>query len=139
MDAVDVQDKLKTTRFPSPLILMEVAEQLHARRAAARLRWIPRLENEEADALTNEEFGASDIARRIEVVVTDLPFLVLPSLLQERKAFGGQFEELRAGKKARARSPAREPLRVREPGSPCVEERSQRMESSWRASSFGCG
>ena len=44
-------------------------------------------------------------------------------------SFDGQLEELRASKKARARSPARGPLRVREPWQPCIEERSQRMDS----------
>ena len=47
-------DKLMTTKFPLGVVLMELACQLSLRRACLHARWIPRLENEEADALTNE-------------------------------------------------------------------------------------
>ena len=36
--------------------MMELACQLGLRRACMHARWIPRLQNEEADALTNGDF-----------------------------------------------------------------------------------
>ena len=44
--------------FPSVVILTEFAVQLPDRAAELNLEWVTRDQNEEADALTNEEFGA---------------------------------------------------------------------------------
>ena len=41
------------TRYPPGLILIELSFQLAVRRMALRADWVPRLQNEEADALTN--------------------------------------------------------------------------------------
>ena len=49
-------DKMTTTKFPLGAILMELAHQLSNRRAVLRAQWLPRLQNEEADALTNSDF-----------------------------------------------------------------------------------
>ena len=58
-------DKLMTTKFPLGVVLMELACQLGLRRACMHARWIPRLQNEEADALTNGDFRHFDPKRRI--------------------------------------------------------------------------
>ena len=47
-----------TTKFPMLVILGELAAQLRALNAELSLEWVPRLQNEEADALTNGDFSA---------------------------------------------------------------------------------
>ena len=44
-------DKLLTTKYPLGVVLMEVACQLGLRNASLGANWLPRLQNEEADAL----------------------------------------------------------------------------------------
>ena len=44
---------------------MELAHQLADRKAVLRAQWLPRLQNEEADALTNCDFRHFDAAKRI--------------------------------------------------------------------------
>ena len=43
----------ETTRYPLGFSLIELSFQLAVRRMAPRVDWVPRLQNEEADALTN--------------------------------------------------------------------------------------
>ena len=47
-----------------------------------RANWVPRLENEEADALTNWDFRHFDPARRLDVDLQKLEFGVLNELLR---------------------------------------------------------
>ena len=72
-------DKLLTTKYPLGVVLMELACQASLRGAVLRARWLPRLRNQEADALTNSEFGHFEMANRIDVGLTTLPFVVLSS------------------------------------------------------------
>ena len=67
--------------------------------------WRPRDENEEADALTNESFGAFDPARRIPVRWADLDFLVLPRLTAAAEELFKDVREARAAARKRPRSP----------------------------------
>ena len=46
-------DKLMTTSYPLGLVLIELAWQCSRRRIALRAEWVPRLQNEEANDLTN--------------------------------------------------------------------------------------
>ena len=57
-------DKLLTTKYPLGVVLMELAVQVGLRKATIRANWIPRLQNEEADALTNSEFHHFDRAKK---------------------------------------------------------------------------
>ena len=92
-------DKLMTTKFPLGVVLMELSSQLHIRRACLHARWIPRLQNEEADALTNGEYDHFDEKLRIPVDLETLEFKVMNSLFGEGEAY---VEELSALKKAAA-------------------------------------
>ena len=49
-----------TTKFPSTLILMELAEELSAKNCELQLQWIRRDLNQLADDLTNENFASFD-------------------------------------------------------------------------------
>ena len=56
-----------TSKFPSTLILMELAEEIAAKRCELRLRWLRRDDNQFADDLTNEKFDAFDMKFRIQL------------------------------------------------------------------------
>ena len=50
--------KAMTTKFPSTLILMELAEELSAKNCELQLHWIRPDLNQLADHLTNENFAS---------------------------------------------------------------------------------
>ena len=52
-----VLTKLMSSKFPLVVILSEVAAQLRQRGMDLQLNWVPREENDAADALTNHDFG----------------------------------------------------------------------------------
>jgi hypothetical protein len=117
-------DRLQTTKFPLCLVLMEVAWQLQARNIAACLKWVPRLQNEEADSLTNSDFTSFNPDLRVQMEVETMPFGILPRLLEVEVEFTTGLAEARDKKRAAleaapsghtaAKVPA-ETLRVRDP------------------------
>ena len=91
-------DKMMTTKYPLGVVLMELAAQTRLRGMVLRARWLPRLQNEEADALSNFEFDAFDPKLRIDAELENLPFVLLNDLFQ----VGDQYiAELDAVKKAK--------------------------------------
>ena len=80
-------DKLLTTKYPLGVVLMELSCQLGLRRAALRANWLPRLQNEEADALTNSDFRHFSADKRIDVDLAALPFRVMNDLFAEGEAY----------------------------------------------------
>ena len=80
-------DRMLTTKNPLGVVLMELAHQSRIRRMVLRAHWLPRLENEEADALTNFEFRHFDPALRVEVQLKNLKFAVLDDLFREGEAY----------------------------------------------------
>ena len=75
---------------------MEVACQLGLRNATLRANWLPRLQNEEADALTNSDFRHFSVARRIPVKLDELRFLVLNDLFKVGDDYIAELETLKA-------------------------------------------
>eukprot|EP00974_Lingulodinium_polyedra_P005256 495578-Lingulodinium_polyedra.AAC.1 len=71
-----------TTRFPLCAILMEVAARMSSHGRSLSLAWLPRDQNYEADELSNFDFRRFDMARRVEVDLEKVQWLVLPELLQ---------------------------------------------------------
>ncbi|OLQ05332.1 hypothetical protein AK812_SmicGene11523 [Symbiodinium microadriaticum] len=59
--------KAMTTKFPSTLILMELAEELSTKNCELQLQWIRRDLNQLADDLTNENFASFDPNLRIDL------------------------------------------------------------------------
>ena len=105
-----MMDKLLTTKFPLGLILIELSYQLARRRMALRAEWVPRLQNEEADALTNGEYHAFDPSRRVEVRLEDLNFGVLNELLVTGESYVEEVEKAKAQARAdRAKGQSRAP------------------------------
>ena len=89
-------DKLLTTKYPLGVVLMEVAFQCRIRGATLRADWVPRLQNEEADALTNMEFRHFSASKRIPVNLDDLNFGVLDRLFQTGDDYIERLEKLKA-------------------------------------------
>ena len=88
---------------------------MRSRQVDFDLDWIPRLQNIEADAITNSDFAAFDDTRRIAVTAESLSdkFILLPKLL----ALGEEFQnDLAEKREARAKDAADEL-----PGDRCKE------------------
>ena len=103
-----LMDKLLTTKYPLGVVLMELAAQLGRRAATLRADWIPRLQNEEADALTNWDFRHFNPTKRVEVDLQRLEFLVMTRLFANGDSYLAESEELKAN-----RAKLDEPLRKR--------------------------
>ena len=69
-----------TTKFPSTLVLMELAEELSAKNC--ELQWIRGDLNQLADDLTNENFASFDPNFRIDLKGEALEWRVLGRLLR---------------------------------------------------------
>ena len=73
--------RLMSSKFPLVVLLAELACQMRQRGMELSLRWAPREQNEEADALTNEDFTALDPGRRVVVDLQKIKWLVLDDML----------------------------------------------------------
>ena len=78
------------------------------RRMVLRARWLPRLQNQEADDLTNDEFRHFDPKKRIKVELADLEFKVMNSLFEVGDAYMAELDSVRTAEKEKlARRKAR--------------------------------
>ena len=73
--------KLMSTRFPLPLLLMELSETLRQGDLTLDLSWVPRERNQWADDLTNQEFGKFSMERRLAIDGAQIDWIVLGDLL----------------------------------------------------------
>ena len=89
-------DELFTTKYPLGVVLMELAHQLSRRKLSLRARWLPRLQNQEADDLTNGELRHFDAKRRIHVDLDRLGFEVMPQLFATGDEYLSELERHRA-------------------------------------------
>ena len=89
-------DRMLTTKYPLGVVLMELAHQMRVRRLALRAHWLPRLQNEEADALTNDDFRHFDPDRRIQVDIEKMSFGVLRGLFETGEAYISELEKAKA-------------------------------------------
>ena len=83
--------RMMTTKFPLCAVLMEMTEQLSARDSWLGLSWVPRQQNEEADALTNACFEGFNPALRVHLDPAAIQWKVMGEMM---KAGGGMLEEL---------------------------------------------
>ena len=79
---VSALSRLMSSKFPLIVILTELAAQMRERRLELDLEWIPRNQNEEADAITNGKTGLFDPSKKIEVEVASLKFIVLNKMVE---------------------------------------------------------
>ena len=116
--------RLMSSKFPLLVILGELASQLREKAISLDLVWAPRDQNEEADALTNEDYSAFDPSRRITVDIQSVEWIILPRLLEAADRI---YAEVKARREEHPRAPqpavatmpprsrARVPLRQRDP------------------------
>ena len=109
--------KLMTSKYPSVVILAELAAQVRKRRLNLGLNWIPRDQNEAADALTNSDFSEFDPGRRINLRVEDISWEVLTGYMEAAKALYAETKQLRAdpGAAAKVAEGVSRPLREHAP------------------------
>ena len=109
--------RLLTTKFPLNAFLMELAAQLQCRGAELDLYWLPRLQNIEADELTNSICHRFAEGNRLRFQLAEFKGLVLGSMLEEGMSLYQDIATCRAAKKARQSSklPKSQALRARDP------------------------
>ena len=93
-------DWMMTTKYPLGVVLMELAHQMRIRRLVLRAHWLPRLENEEADALTNLDFRHFTPELRIPVDLDTLEFGVLRGLFEHGESYLAELEKRKVEAKA---------------------------------------
>ena len=111
-------DRLLTTKYPLGVILMQLAHEMRRRRLLLRARWLPRLQNQEADDLTNDEFHHFDPRMRIPVDLGNLGFELMDSLFASGDEYVAELDKVRSAMKLRAadkESRRRKPLRESDP------------------------
>ena len=74
--------KLMSTKWPLATLLIELSEQLRSRQLDLNLAWLPRLQNQEADDITNQNFEKFDASRRVRFEWGEVKWLVLDNLMQ---------------------------------------------------------
>ena len=89
--------RLMSSKFPLIIILTELAAQMRERRLELALEWIPRGQNEEADALTNDRLDAFDATKEVRITLEELPWIVLPTMLKIADHLYAAVRERRAG------------------------------------------
>ncbi|CAL1155276.1 unnamed protein product [Cladocopium goreaui] len=108
--------RLMSTKFPLCAILMEVAAVLMDGNHDLQLEWLPRLQNQEADNLTNEIFHGFSEDRRLRFRMEEYEGLVLQAMLNLCMEL---YEDVRKARDRKVSQTKRvktgEPLRVRDP------------------------
>ena len=96
---------------------MELATQLQRRSAELDLYWLPRLQNIEADELTNSIFHRFAEGSRLRFQLAEFKGIVLDSTLEEGMSLYKYIASCRAAKRARQSSklPKSQALRARDP------------------------
>ena len=97
-------DRMLTTKYPLGVVLMELAHQMRVRRLVLRAHWLPRLENEEADALTNFDYRHFKAENRVAVTLESLKFSVLDELFAEGEKYIATIEAEKAKHRKRAQA-----------------------------------
>ena len=69
-------------KFPLPILLAELSEQLRIRKMFMDLLWIPRGDNVLADELSKMEFKSFSMNNRLVVNTAAIDWLVLPSIMR---------------------------------------------------------
>ena len=96
--------KFMTSKFPSTLILMELADELTAKRCELKLHCLKRDDNQLADDLTNEKFDCFDKEFRVPVNGADMQWRIPDKLTRSAESF---YQELKARKDEERAKPNR--------------------------------
>ena len=93
--------KLLTAKFVLCVFLMELGVQLQTQGAELRLHWLPRLQDAEADQLTNGDFIGFCPSKRIRFCLNDFHGLVLGELSEAGCELYAEVREARDKKVAK--------------------------------------
>lgn len=93
--------KLMSSKFPLNIILMELSLQLELRGISLDLAWVRRDKNEEADALTNDDFSGFKEENRIRIDLKNHRWRVLRELMEEGLRLYAELEKEKAAFKAK--------------------------------------
>ena len=106
--------KMLSTKWPLTAFVAELAAQLEKRQILFQMDWVPREQNQEADAITNGNTEWLSESNEIVVDLGKLPFIILPELLSEGSFFYAGLDQVNA---AAADPPKfhKQSLRVRDP------------------------
>ena len=111
-----VMKRLLTTSFPLAAFVMEIAARLLHHSAVLRLDWTPRLQNREADALTNGDFRGFDKAKRLRFSLESFDSIIMQDMLS---AGADLYEDIKSAIAKRATRVNKKqrvtPLRMRDP------------------------
>ena len=70
------------------------------------LGWMPRDQNEEADALTNGDYSLFNPTNRVGATIEEVPWLILPRMMQVATDI---YEDVQRRRASRAENPAQAP------------------------------
>ena len=115
--ASQVLSRLMTSKFPLVVVLAELAAQLKKKSLKFNLAWAPRDQNEEADDLTNEEFGRFSLRHQMKVKAEDFKWEVPDEYMKAPAEIHARVVVLRKEPSIPEvpRKGKRRPLREREP------------------------
>ena len=85
-------------------MVMEFSEQLEARLSWLKVAWVPRHQNEEADALTNGEYGGFREELRVHIDPKSVDWIILDKMLEYGGGLVKEIEEKRRKKKEEMRA-----------------------------------
>ena len=97
-----ILNKLMTTKFPLLAFVCEMASELEARNCLLDLGWVPRDQNQEADAITNNNLAEFCEDNELKVDLDKLEFKVLRELLELGDSFYAAREKQVAEEKTAA-------------------------------------
>eukprot|EP00438_Fugacium_kawagutii_P013025 Skav214740 [mRNA] locus=scaffold3176:133140:134285:- [translate_table: standard] len=95
-------------KYPLSIVVMELALQLKEKGIELDLKWLPRGQNIEADALTNLEFDGFDMQRRVHVDIEKVDFLILNKLMEKAGSLDEEMKLARSSKEAKGDRPERD-------------------------------
>ena len=111
-----IVSKLMTSKYPSVVVLAEIAARAKRGRLNLGLRWVPRDQNEHADALTNSDYSEFDSARRVDLQVEDIQWIVLTGYMKAAQELYAETRRLRGEPRTRGEAAgASRPLREQDP------------------------
>ena len=92
-------------KYPLSIVVMELALQLQRLGLELDLGWVPRGQNAEADALTNEEFEGFDPDRRIKVNFEEMNFIIMGKLMGKAGELDEEIKLAKSSKEAKGDRP----------------------------------
>ena len=100
-----VLNHFMSCKYPLSIVVMELSVQLRKYDLDLDLGWVPRAQNTEADALTNEEFSGFDPGKRIEVNFEELKFLIMDKMMGRAAELDSDIRLAKSSKEAKGDRP----------------------------------